>query len=68
MFILRGGLLSECAKGYIGPLCSSCQFGYSKVGLNKCIECSKNDFKFISFLGITLLILILLGGFLLSAK
>jgi hypothetical protein len=61
---LRGGYLSECFEGHIGPLCGSCSLGYSKIGKNKCNKCLNDEMNIISVVGIMMIIFVLLQGFL----
>ena len=57
-----GGYLSECAEGYRGPLCNSCNVSdiiYSKSFDNSCVQCSTNTAAIIMKLIFGSLILII---------
>ena len=49
LLFLRGGLESNCAIGYQGPLCGSCISGFSKVGTD-CVQCSDATSNFVQIL------------------
>lgn len=55
-----GGIDSECAEGYAGPLCANCQSGYYKRVMN-CHKCPKKKLIAIQFgvLALTVLVIIL---------
>ena len=54
-----GGIDSECAEGYAGPLCANCQSGYYKRAVS-CHKCPSKKLIAIQFgvLGLTILVII----------
>lgn len=58
-----GGLISSCEVGYTGPLCSLCQWGYSRLGLNSCIKCQNQFINMLSIIGMFILFSVIMGLF-----
>ena len=50
-----------CDKGYVGPLCQTCNLNFSKFGSTHCSHCPNPQINFVMTIIITLMIIIFLS-------
>lgn len=53
-----GGMYSECESNFYGPICGSCQKGFSKSGKNECINCLVGVWMYVRIIGFISVLLI----------